>query len=275
MLVIVPIVFYFGGAYVAVASLVVLLLLLTSLYRYSPKILLRWYRCHEAEPATQQGMHDMMASVASEFAIPCPKIYLFDASIPMLFSVGTRKAYSVVISESALNILDEDELRALLACEVAKISIGSVPVNTFVGLIAGSIMSLSTVAMWMSMLAGFGQEKDAAPRFARFLAMGLVSLPAALVVHIFGVNSTLKADDMAASAITDGSLLCRALYRANNYIRLHCTEDFNPGHVNLFLVNPLRLNDIFDLYSSMFIIKPDIGQRVSLIKEKYGRDGQR
>jgi heat shock protein HtpX len=171
--------------------------------------------------------------------------------------------------------MDEDELRSLLACEAAKISAGSVPVNTFVALVAGSIMSLSTVAMWMSMLAGFGQEKDAAPRFARFLAMGLVSLPAALVVHIFGVNSTLKADDMAATAIKDGSLLCRSLYRANNYIRLHCAEDFNPGHVNLFLINPLRVNDLFDLYSSMFLIRPDPGQRVKMIEEKYGRDRQR
>ena len=269
LLAIVAIAFYLGGISIALVTLIVLLLLGISLFRYSPKILLRWYTCRETSPVKHKGIHDMISSLASEFSIPCPKIYLFDSSVPMVFTVGNAKRQSVIISEGALEILDEGELRAVMACEAAKISIGSVPVNSFVALVAGTIISFSNAAMWMSMLAGFGQENDAAPRLARFLAMGLVSLPAALTLHLFSVNSTLRSDELAARVMADSGQLTASLCRIDNYIKLHCTEYFNPGHVNLFMVNPLRVNDLFDVYSSMFMIRPALDERVRLLEQKY------
>jgi len=211
----------------------------------------------------------MVSSLASEFSIPCPKTYLFDSPTPMVFTVGNTKRHTVIISDGALEILDEEELRAVLACEAAKISTGSVPVNTIVALIAGTIISFSNAVMWMAMLAGFGQENDVAPRLAKFLAMGLLSLPAALTLHLFSVNSTLKSDELAARVMTDSNQLVDSLHKMNNYIKLHCTEYFNPGHVNLFMLNPLQMNDLFDIYSSMFMIRPTLDERVGIIEQKY------
>ncbi|WP_292465026.1 M48 family metalloprotease [Methanolobus sp.] len=265
LLAIVPVAFYFGGPYIAAASLILALLLSISVYRYSPKLLLKWYKCRKMPPARNAELNPSLTFLASEFSIPCPEAYTFASAVPIVFTVGNGRNYSVVISEGALDILDEDEMKAVLTCETAKIASGSVPLNTVVALVAGTVASLSTVAMWMSMLAGFGQEKDAAPRFARFLGMGLVSLPAALLVHLFSVNSTFRSDEMAARVMADVSYLSGSLCRMNNYIRLHCIEDFNPGHVHMFLLNPLRVNDVFDVYSSMFMIKPDFERRLSAI----------
>ena len=194
----------------------------------------------------------------------------------MVFTIGNSKRHTVIIiSDGTLDILDEEELRAVLACEVAKISIGSVPVNTFVALIAGTIISFSNAVMWISMLGGFGQENDVAPRLAKFLAMGLVSLPAALILHIFSVNSTLRSDELAARVMTANSQLAASLYKMNNYIKLHCTEYFNPGHVNMFLLNPLQVNDLFDIHSSLFMIRPTLDERVDIIEQKYENNNRR
>lgn len=249
-----------------------MLLLSISVYRYSPRLMLRWYKCERISSTEHEELGPALFFLASKFSVPCPKAYTFDSSVPLAFTVGNGKNYSVVLSRGALDILDEKEMKAVLTLETAKIATGSIPLNTVVSLISGTIMSLSTVAMWMSMLAGFGQEKDAAPRFARFLALGLFSLPAALVVHIFGSNITLKADRMAAELMADPGYLAGSLCRINNYIRLHCTQEFNPGHVNLFLLNPLRVNDMFDVYSSMFLMKPGFEQRVRMI-EQTGKAG--
>lgn len=267
MLAVVSVAFYLSGPLIGAAALIVMLLLSIFIFRYSPRILLRWYKCEKIPSTEHEELGPALFFLASKFSIPCPKAYTFDSSVPLIFTVGSGRNYSVVISKGALDILDEKEMKAVLTLEAAKISAGSVPLNTVVALIAGSIISLSTVAMWMSMLAGFGQEKDAAPRFARFLAMGLVSLPAALVVHIFGANITLKADRMAAEMMADPGYLTESLCRMNNYIRLHCTQEFNSGHVNLFLLNPLRVNDMFDVYSSMFLMKPGFEQRVRMIEQ--------
>jgi heat shock protein HtpX len=250
-----------------------MLLLSISVYRYSPSLMLRWYKCEKILPGEHDELGPALFFLASKLSIPCPRAYSFDSSVPIVFTVGNGRNYSVVISKGALDILDEKEVKAVLTREAARIATGSVPLNTVVALVAGTIMSLSTVAMWMSMLAGFGQEKDAAPRFARFLALGLVSLPASLVVHIFGSNITLKADRMAAELMADPDYLTGSLCRINNYIRLHCTQEFNLGHVNLFLLNPLRVNDMFDVYSSMFMIRPGFEQRVRVI-EQMGKAGK-
>jgi heat shock protein HtpX len=267
LLAIVPVAFYFGGLYAAAVALTLTVLLSIAVYRYSPRLLLRWYKCKKMLPVKNTDIDSALFFLASKFSIPCPKAYTFASSVPIVFTVGSGRNFSVVLSEGALDILDESDMKAVLTCEAAKIASGSVPLNTIVALVAGSVASLSTVAMWMSMLAGFGHEKDAAPRFAKFLGMGLVSLPAALLVHLFSVNSTLRSDEMAARSMADASYLEEALCRMNNYIRLHCIEDFNPGHVHMFLMNPLRVNDMFDVYSSMFMIKPGFERRLRAIKK--------
>jgi heat shock protein HtpX len=267
LLALVPIAFYFGGTYVAAISLLILLVLSISIYRFSPKVLLMWYRCKEMPSAKHAEIDPALFFLASKLSIPYPGTCTFASAVPLVFTVGSFNNYTVVLSEGALNILDENEMKAVLTCEAAKIASGSVPVNTLVALIAGVIASVPTLAMWMSIMAGFGQEKDVAPRIVRFLVMGLVSLPAALLVHLFSVRSTLRSDEMAARMIVNKNYLAGSLCMIDNYIRLHCTENFNPGHANLFLLNPLRVNDIFDVYSSMFMIKPDLRQRVRMIEQ--------
>jgi Zn-dependent protease with chaperone function len=271
LLAVVSIAFYFGGPSIAAISLLIMLVLSTSIYRYSPKMMLMWYRCKAMPPAKHAEIDPALFFLASKFSIPYPKTCTFASAVPLVFTVGSFNNYSVVLSEGALDILDENEMKAVLTCEAAKIASGSVPVNTLVAFIAGGIVSLSNVAMWMSMLAGFGQEKDTAPRLARFLVMGLVSLPAALIVHLFSVKSTLRSDEMAARMMVNKSYLTGSLCVIDNYIQLRCTEDFNPGHANLFLLNPLRIHDMFDIYSSMFMSKPGIRQRVRLIEQTNDR----
>lgn len=264
LLTIVAVLFHFTGPYIAVAALFVCLLLCIATYRGSSRIMLRWYGCRELN-SDEHAIEPILTELSKRFFIATPKAFTFDSTTPIIFTVGYGKRYSVVISKGALDIMDEDELRVLLACEAAKIASSSVQLNTFVAFLAGTIMSVSSIAMWIAILAGFGQEKDTAPRIAKFLAMGIVSLPAALLVHLFSVNSTLRSDAMATSVI-DLEELKAAFSRMNNYIRLHCVQDFNPGHVHLFLLNPLRIKDHFDVYSSLFLIRPDFEQRMRMLK---------
>ncbi len=269
-LILVPAVYYISDPSKSIIFFIVLLLTCVAFYWYSPKIMLRWYKCQTLGPENEKMISALLFPITSKLSIPYPKVYTFDSSVPIAFTVGVAKRYAIVLSKNTFDIMDEDELKMVLACEAAKIRDGSVPINTVVSLIAGSIISMSTIIMWMAMLAGFGQEKDIAPRIARFLALGLVSLPAALIVHLFGVNSVLRSDEIALLNVKNEKLFRETLKRMNNYIELHCTENFNPGHVNIFLINPLKVKDLFDIYSSMFIIKPDLEYRIKTIENKYG-----
>lgn len=256
---------YFGGVIAGVVSAVVGIILSVAICRMSPKILLKWYGARKM--SRENFVYPYLAEYSSNADIPMPQPYVFDSAAPVTFTVGNNNRYHVLMSTALLDVLNEDELRSMLALEVAKISKGSVPANTVVAFLAGIIASFSTVALWMAMLTGFGQEDDPAPRFISFLAMGLVSLPSALIVHLFSIDSGMEADRTAASIVAEPHVLARALERSGTYIKLHVTGGFNPGHVHLFSVNPLKTNTLFDVYSSMFLTSPDVNQRVNYLEK--------
>lgn len=262
--------FYLGGPVAGVLTAVAGLIVAMSVYRMSPKILLKWYGARRVSHEKHSFVYSQLEELSSRSDVALPHPYVFDSVAPITFTVGNNKEYYLLVSTSSLDMLDEDELKSILALEVAKISKGAVALNTLVALLAGSIAAFSTVALWMAMLTGFGQEDDPAPRFISFLVMGIVALPSALLVHLFAIDSTVEADRMAAGMTAEPYLLAQALERTGTHINLYITGGFNPGHAHLFSVNPLKANTIFDVYSSMFLTKPDVDQRVMYLENiKY------
>ena len=83
-----------------------------------------------------------------------------------------------------LEMFDELELEALLAHEIGHIKNGDVGLNTVTAFLAGLIMSVPNFAMWGSLLSGFGQPEDPAPRFFKFIATALAAPPAATLIHL-------------------------------------------------------------------------------------------
>jgi len=232
----------------------------------SPELLLRWYGARKLSGDSYDYIYSHLSELSTKLNVPCPVPCMFDSAAPITLTVGTDKKHYLLVSGSAMDMLDRDELRSLLTLEIAKISKRTVAVNTIVALFAGAIASLSTVALWIAMLTGFGQENDPSPRFISFLVMGMVSLPSALLVHLFSVDSTREADCLAAEAMEDAGILAKALERSGTFIKLHVTGGLNPGHAHLFSVNPLKTNTLFDVYSSMFLTKPAVEQRVMYLE---------
>jgi len=258
--------FYLGGMTAGIVMVLAGSVISLSIYRMSPELLLRWYGARKFSDEDCDLIFSHLSEISGKLNVPCPVPCIFDSAAPIAFTVGNKKKYYLLISKSALDILDRDELRSILTLEIAKISQRTVAVNTIVALFAGAIASFSTVALWMAMLTGFGQENDPAPRFISFLVMGMVSLPSALLVHLFSVDSTKEADCLAAEAMEDPGILAKALGRSGTFIKLHVTGGLNPGHAHLFSVNPLKTNTLFDVYSSMFLTKPAVEQRVMYLE---------
>ncbi len=217
-------------------------------------------------PVKYADVHRTLDRLAEKFDVKCPIPYMLRSSVPILFTVGSARKCEIVMSPRILDLLDSEELEALFAREMARVSEGSVPQNTFAALVAGIIASFSTIILWMSLLSGFGQENDPAPKFIRFLAMGIVMLPAALVVYLGSADMTLRSDMMAAKTLGNKKILISALKRAQTDMNLNCVEYFNPGHVHLFAINPVKVNSFMDVHLSLFNMKPDLSHRLRAIE---------
>jgi heat shock protein HtpX len=181
--------------------------------------------------------------------------------------VGSKKRSHIVVSRRLLDILEDCELQMILAREMFHIKEGNVSQNTFAAFVAGIIASFSTIALWAAMLSDFGQENDPAPKFIRFVAMGIFMLPCSLIVYAGASDSILKADVGTVQIMGNNAVMSSALKRLHNDILLNSMEYFNPGHVHLYAMNPVKVNSFFDIHLSLFDMKPSLSERLRTIAE--------
>jgi heat shock protein HtpX len=253
---------YFGGMVVGLAVMALLALISWKIYHSSARIILKWYHCEVMLPGKYANVHSILRLFSERLAIHIPEPFIFDSMVPIIFSIGGIKSSKIVMSNGLLELLTEKELESIIARELVCISEGKVAQNTFVVMLAGVVTSLSTAALWASLLAGFGQETDPAPRFIRFVATGLVMLPAALLVYLGSSDQVLLLDTKTASILGKKDDLVSALRRMYTEIRLHSVEYFNPAHAQLFAVNPVKVSSLYDIHLSLFVTKPDMAHRL-------------
>lgn len=258
---------YFGGIVAGALSLVIIIILGRYVYLSAFRVLLKWYRCREPGQGELSTIDPIIDDLSSNFSVKRPKIYIFESSVPVIFTVGSHKGPCMVLSSRSLSILDKNELKCIIAREMVRIKEGSISQNTFVALVAGIIASFSTTALWMAMLSGFGNEEDPAPKFIRFVVMGIVMFPCSIIVYTGASDLTLKADTEVARVLGKKDVLVSALKRMHTDILLNSMEYFNPGHVHLFTMNPVKVNSFFDLHLSLFEMRPDMAQRLNAISQ--------
>jgi heat shock protein HtpX len=271
---VVSIAFYLGGPLAGVLSFVLALILGRVFYVSSSRFILKWYGCRDMPLDEFADVYQMLDNICSIFSVNKPKVHLFESSVPIIFTVGSKKVSRIVVSRRLLDLLEKDELEMIFARELVRIKEGNVSQNTFVALVAGIIASFSTTALWMAMLSGFGQEEDPAPKFIRFVVMGIVMLPCSLIIYIGSSDSTLNADIGTVKMMENGCVLSSALKRLHNDILLNSMEYFNPGHVHLYAMNPVKVNSFFDIHLSLFDMKPDLSTRLRAISVIDADDSQ-
>ncbi len=257
--------YYIGGFVAATLSFIAILVLSRIVYLSSSFFILKWYGCKDVSQAEFTGLYEMIDQLCKIFSVKRPKIHLFESSVPVIFTVGSKKISHIIVSRRLIDILEDDKLKIILAREMFHIKEGNVSQNTFVALVAGIIASFSTIALWTAMLGGFGQENDPAPKFIRFVAMGIVMLPCSLIVYAGASDSILKADVGAVRIMGNSAVMSSALKRLHNDILLNSIEYFNPGHVHLYAMNPVKVNSFFDIHLSLFDMRPDLSTRLKAI----------
>ncbi|CAD6492163.1 MAG: Protease HtpX [Candidatus Argoarchaeum ethanivorans] len=258
-------------------------LLALSVYFYSDRILLRWYHAEGVKNDVYPSLHEIIAKLSKKMELPIPRVYVVDSPMPNTFTLGRNTEHSsIVVTDGLMELLDHGEIEAVLAHELAHIKEGGTPVAGEVGILAGFLTALASVAFWASIFTGFGQEDDPAPNLIRFFVTALVAPPAATIIQVVMSRSReYMADEKSASIHGKGDELASALQRIDNKLKTEDSYSFgvNPSHAHLFIVNPFhgnefRLMDIsLPTYYSLFCTHPQTGERVRRLK-KTERDDE-
>src|SRR5215210_3595947 len=114
---------YFGGTGGATIALILAVVFNFSMYWFSDRIAIATTR---SKPVTEQEMPDyyrIVRELTNEQRLPMPKLFVSEVQQPNAFATGRNPEHaSVAVTRGILQILDERELRAVLAHELSHVA---------------------------------------------------------------------------------------------------------------------------------------------------------
>lgn len=228
---------------------------------FSDKIILSIYRAREISEEESPELHRILGELSSNAGIPKPKLYLVPMEHPNAFATGRSPNKSAVaVTRGLLNLLDREEIKGVLAHEMAHILNRDTLVSAVAATIAGAIMWIANWLRYLAIFASFGgrnnSDRDNNPLFLLLLA---IIAPVAAMIIQFAISRSREflADSTGAELAHSPFGLARALKKIAYYSTLRPVQ-VNPATTHLFIVNPLSGKSILNLFST----HPPVEERI-------------
>ena len=157
-------------------------------YWFSDKIVLRMYNAQAISPDEEPGLQRLIEGLALRMQLPKPKLYRIPDESPNAFATGRDENHAAVaVTEGILQLLDERELRGVLAHEMSHIKNRDILVASIAAAMAGAISMLANMAHWGMILGGrSGDDEDSGHPVVALLMIIVAPLAALLARIIHG-----------------------------------------------------------------------------------------
>jgi len=247
-------------------------------YWNADKIVLRMYR---AQPVDENHPNAVVRTyvadvlqMARDAGLPRPKIAIIPNDQPNAFATGRNPENAAVCATTGLlDMLTREEIRGVMAHELAHVKNRDTLTMTVTATIAGAIAALANFALFF----GGGDDRERPGGIIGSLAlMILAPMAAGLVQMAISRAREYEADRIGAEIARDPHALASALQKIEAYAkRIHNpTAERNPASGQLFIINPLAGRGADNLFST----HPNTGNRVRALTElalKMGRPAPR
>ncbi len=240
-----------GGEMGMLIGLVIALVMNVGSYFFSHKLVLMIYKAQPAKKNEYPELHKMVAEIAKSAGIPKPKVYIIPSSSPNAFATGRNPKNGVVAcTQGIMDLLDKQELKGVLAHEIAHIKNRDILIQTIAATIAGVISYVAMMARWGAMFGGFGGDRDRENIFG-MLALAILTPIIALIIQLaISRSREYLADESGAGFIHDPKALASALHKLEHGIKKNPLKFGNKTTSSLFIANPFNSHGLFALFST-------------------------
>ena len=217
-------------------------------YWFSDKIVLMMYRAKEVTDKNHQ-LYKIVNEVAKLADIPMPKVYIIPTDNANAMATGRNpKHAAVAATQGILNLLNHDELKGVIAHEIAHVKNRDILISTIAGTIAGVISYIATMAQWAAIFGGRDREHS------NFLSLILLAIITPLIATIIQLaisrSREYMADATGAGIVKNSGGLAKALEKLHNDVRKHPMRLGNQATGHLFIVNPFKASFMMNLLST-------------------------
>lgn len=239
-------------------------------YWFSDKIALAMNGAREVSYEEAPELHRIVEEIALYARMPKPRVYIVDNPSPNAFATGRDPEHAAVaVTTGILGILNYDELRGVLAHELAHVRNRDTLIATVVATVAGAIGMIAQMAQWALWFGGLGRssDDDEGPGWASSILMIIFApIIATLVQLAISRAREFEADATGARTINDPLALASALEKLERGVAYRPMVEANPAAAHLFIVNPFAGVNLTNLLST----HPPIPERVRRLRQMAG-----
>ena len=192
-----------------------------------------------------------------------PKVYIIPEHVPNAFATGRNpQNAAVAVTEGLLELLDEDEVEAVLAHELSHVRHYDILVGTIAATIAGAIGVLANMMQFGAMV---GSDKNRVNPIVMIVLAIILPLAAAVIQMAISRNREYMADEGAARLTRHPEWLQSALAKLSNYNRQGSMQSATQESAHMFIINPFSGKNIS--FASLFSTHPSTEDRIARLEE--------
>lgn len=212
-------------------------------------------------------LYRIVENLSIATGLPTPKIYIIDDPSPNAFATGRNpKNASVAATTGLLDIMNDNELEAVMAHEMGHVQNYDIRVSMIVFGLVSAIGLISDIVLRM-MIFGDDDRDNVSPIF---IIVGVVAIIIAPIVALLIQAAVSRQREYLADAT--GALTTRypeALASALEKLATHSTpmKRQNGSTAHLFFSNPMRPG----FFSKMFSTHPPLQDRIDRLRSNENK----
>jgi heat shock protein HtpX len=247
-----------GGASTALVFLVLAALLNLGAYWFSDRIALAMARAKPVSESEAPRLYQTVRELTTRADLPMPRLYVIPQDQPNAFATGRSPKHSAVaVTQGILKLLSEDELRGVLAHELAHVRNRDILITSVAATIGGAITYLGYMLLW------FGGDDESPLGLVGSLALVLLAPIAATIIQLaVSRQREYSADATGAEISGNPESLASALLRLEEGAKA-IPMQVNQAAEPLYIVKPFSGGGIASLFST----HPPIEERVRRLRQ--------
>jgi heat shock protein HtpX len=232
-------------------------------YWFSDRIALAASRAQPVSQEEAPELHRVVAELAARAAIPLPRVYLIPSEQPNAFATGRNPSHAAVaVTAGLLAQLPLEQVRAVLAHELAHVRNRDILVSSIAAMVAAAISAIANILQF-SLLFGGHDDEEGGPLAWIGMLVAIIVAPIAAMLLQLGVSRQREylADATAAQLLGEGRPLADALENLERGT-LAAPIAINPAIASLYIANPLPRSGL----ATLFATHPPMAERVRRLR---------
>jgi heat shock protein HtpX len=229
-----------------------------AMYWFSAKLALKTSRARPVDRSEAPELYRDIEEIAGRAGVPMPAVYLIPSEQPNAFASGRNPKNAVVaVTEGLLRYLPRDQVKGVLAHEIAHIANRDILVMTIAAMIGAAISAIANILQF-SMIFG-GDDEDSNPLGIVGALVAIIVAPLAAMILQLAVSRQREylADATAAQYMGEAKPLADALGTLQRGVEA-VPMNVNPATEPLYIANPLSGRGM----SALFSTHPPMEERI-------------